>query len=196
MTSLILPLKTVPQVASDSHEDSAEQQAMKGQAKGWNALVREHNRRVVLTLIARGLRPDTARDLAQEAWTRLIEQQQLGRLSEIKMPGLAIKQALFLARDLIRRDKVEQQLAGAEAEALNPEPQLWARERLSLARQTLATCSVSEQQVFRATYGGSCRGAQDVAQQTGLSVQRVRQIICELRKKLRTSLKESCDDDS
>jgi DNA-directed RNA polymerase sigma subunit (sigma70/sigma32) len=52
----------------------------------------------------------------------------------------------------------------------------------------LSECSERERRVFQAMYGGLCKGAEEVARQTGLSVQRVRQIHCEVRKKLRESL--------
>ncbi|HEY4222862.1 MAG TPA: hypothetical protein VGO62_16005, partial [Myxococcota bacterium] len=38
----------------------------------WDALAREHNHRVVVHLLARGLTLDDAEDVAQQTWARLI----------------------------------------------------------------------------------------------------------------------------
>ncbi len=182
------PLHQALQLKAEPGE-SAEERALAGRPDGWNELVRKHNRRLVLVLLARGIRPDTARDLAQEAWTRLIKQQRLGRLFKIRMPGLVIKQALFLARDHARLDKSLQSTTsakGSESEAVDPLPRLWARERLQQARQALNRCSTTEQRIFHALHDSS---AHDVARQMSLSVQRVRQIQCEVRKKLRHAMK-------
>ncbi len=167
---------------------SVEERALGGQAEAWNELARKYNQRVVLALLARGIRVDTAQDLAQGAWTRLIEQQRLGRLQSIKMPGLVIKQALFLARDHARRATDAVGDGWDEGQALDPLPRLWAREDLTRARTALSECSERERRVFQAMYGGQFKGAEEVARLTGLSVQRVRQIHCEVRKKLRDSL--------
>ncbi len=47
---------------------------------------------------------DRAKDIAQEAWIRLVEQQRLGRLERLVLPGLAITQASYLAMEAARRD--------------------------------------------------------------------------------------------
>src|SRR5262245_40887108 len=60
--------------------------------------IARHDRRVVGALLARGVRAERAKELAQEAWTRLIQKHKEGALTEVKLPGLAIKQALFLAK--------------------------------------------------------------------------------------------------
>ena len=192
--SLAPPIQAVPCIQPKS-QVCPEERALAGDSAGWSELVGKHNHRVVLTLLSRGIRPDTARDLAQEAWTRLIEQQRLGRLSKIRMPGLVIKQALFLARDYARRDRdVEHETAELEHEVKSPLPRLWARERLEKARQSLNLCTPTERRVFCAMYEGPSTNAQDVARLTGLSVQRVRQITCEVRKKLRDAMKGTSDE--
>ena len=52
----------------------------------WDEAIRLHDRRVVLSLLALGLSSDRARELAQAAWTRLIEQHARGGLAEIELP--------------------------------------------------------------------------------------------------------------
>ncbi|MGD0528051.1 MAG: hypothetical protein ABSE49_23155, partial [Polyangiaceae bacterium] len=70
--------------------------ALRGDGEAWSALVQRHNHRVVVALLARGVRVDKAKDIAQEAWMRLVEQQRQGRLERLQLPGLAIAQATFL----------------------------------------------------------------------------------------------------
>ena len=53
----------------------------------WEVLIARHNHRVVVSVVALGLRPEAARDITQEAWIRLIEQQRRGALSELTLPG-------------------------------------------------------------------------------------------------------------
>src|SRR5262245_27777904 len=71
----------------------------------WDEAIRAHNRRVVVHLLARGLSLDDAEDVAQRAWTRLIALDKNGRLPFIQMPGLAVRQATFLAASLKRDSK-------------------------------------------------------------------------------------------
>ena len=72
--------------------------ALEGDTAAWNALIAKHDHRIVVSLLARGVRIDRAKDIAQEAWIRLIEQQRAGRLSHLQLPGLAVAQAAFLSR--------------------------------------------------------------------------------------------------
>jgi RNA polymerase sigma-70 factor (ECF subfamily) len=52
----------------------------------------------------------------------------------------------------------------------------------------LSACSDSAKKVFRLAYGGDGLSHAEVAERVGLSLQRVRQILCEVRAKLRTAL--------
>ena len=153
-----------------------------------------------------GVRIDRAKDLAQEAWIRLVEQQRAGRLVELKLPGLAIAQAAFLSLEAARRDGVrggepmsihghgdERDERGCPAidiadPAADAEARLLTSERVACADKVLAGCSPSARAVFRLAYGGDGLSHADVAAQVGLSLQRVRQILCEVRAKLRDAL--------
>lgn len=170
-----------------------EARALQGDAGAWDALFRTHNRRVVLLLIARGIRADLARDLAQAAWMRLFEQRR--RLSRLSLPALAVTQAMFLARDRARRgdQRFTHVAFDDEVIATDMTQQLVDRDRLDRARAVLQSCSDSAQHVFRAIYAAPGSTTAEVAQQTGLSVQRVRQIVCEVRKKLRAAIQENRD---
>src|SRR5687768_1820833 len=73
----------------------------------WERLIRDHGRRVVLSLVALGLPFDRAKDIAHAAWLRLMEGHRAGKLGELRLPGLAIVQARFLALDELRREAAE-----------------------------------------------------------------------------------------
>lgn len=184
---------TIPLRLPQAPAEPAHVRALAGDAGAWDELFRAHNRRVVLALVARGVRAGAARDLAQDAWLRLIEQQRRGRLRELRLPALVITQALFLALDRARRGDqrfTHVSFDDLDGDPLDPEPLLQHRDRLQRAREVLASCSPSHQRVFRALFTHPGSTSAEVARATGLSVQRVRQVVCEVRKKLRAALED------
>src|SRR5439155_21217242 len=72
----------------------------------------------------------------------------------------------------------------------DPEEQAIRRDRLDLILRELAACPPRARQIFRAVYGASGRSQAEVARDLGLSVQRVRQAVCEVRARMRAALKE------
>jgi RNA polymerase sigma-70 factor (ECF subfamily) len=171
--------------------------ALSGDGEAWSALVQRHNHRVVVALLARGVRVDRAKDIAQEAWMRLVEQQRQGRLDRLQLPGLAIAQATFLALESARREGGvrrhepldEPAFAAALADPReDAEARLVTEERVERAVEVLSGCSPSAKKVFRLAYGGAGLSHSEVAEKVGLSLQRVRQILCEVRAKLRAAL--------
>ena len=62
-------------------------------APAWDDAIRLHDQRVYLSVLALGLAPDRAREVTQMTWTRLIEQHAKGKLDNVELPGLAIRQA-------------------------------------------------------------------------------------------------------
>jgi RNA polymerase sigma factor (sigma-70 family) len=176
------------------NEPTLEARAMEGDVAAWNALVNTHNHRVVVSLLAHGVRLDRAKDLAQDAWLRLVEQQREGKLSHLRLPGLAIIQAGFLAREAARGARRAELRgdAGLAAKVADPqanaETKLLAEEQLSRAEQVLSQCSPSARTVFLLVYGGEGLSHAEAAARVGLSLQRVRQIVCEVRKVLRTKV--------
>ncbi len=181
--------------------------ALEGCADAWDELARRHTRRVIVSLLARGTPLDLAEDLAQEAWLRLIQQQRAGRLVELRLPGLAIAQAQWLARDVARTRMRREVLSGATVRsagspgpiafdsgavdpASDPEEVASLRERIETIRTELARCPARAQQVFQEVYGPRQGTHAEVAEELGLSVQRVRQILCETRARLRRALTE------
>ncbi len=61
-------------------------------------------------------------------------------------------------------------------------------ERVAKALEVLSGCSSSAREVFRLVYGGDGLSHAEVAQRVGLSLQRVRQILCEVRARLRVAM--------
>lgn len=154
---------------------------------------------MVVSLLARGLRVDRAQEVAQETWTRLIQQQQRGLLAELRLPHLALAQASFLASDEARRARRESVDGTVEDlperqqpvdPAQSAETRLLSEEQLARTRDALEQVSPGARNVFLLACDGQGLPHAEVASRVGLSVQRVRQILCEVRKKLRTALEE------
>jgi RNA polymerase sigma factor (sigma-70 family) len=180
-------------------EEALSRRALAGERAAWDALITRHQRRVVVSLLAKGLRVDRARELAQETWARLIQQQQRGQLTELRLPALALTQAAFLASDdarRARRESVDGTLEDLPERhqpvdpAQSAEKRLLSEEQLARARDALARVSPGARDVFLLACDGQGLPHAEVASRVGLSVQRVRQILCEVRKKLRTALEE------
>jgi RNA polymerase sigma factor (sigma-70 family) len=185
----------------DPHNVSEEElaaHALQGHAQAWNEIVRRHTHRVLLALVARGVRLDVAEDLTQEVWLRLIQQQRAGRLRTLRFPGIAIVQARWLALEWNRTQQRREAIAGRtlslQAElpdfdvvdpSMGPEQQALHHERLAAIHKELLRCPARAQQVFFAVYGAGGRSQIETARDLGLSVQRVRQILCEVRARMR-----------
>jgi RNA polymerase sigma-70 factor (ECF subfamily) len=177
--------------------------ALAGHASAWGELVRRHTHRVVLSLLARGVTLDVAEDLAQETWARLLQQQRAGRLNRLELPGLAVTQARWLAREAERTSARRVALAGRAATleveagepadddpASDPERGAVQREQLEIVRREIARCPARAREVFRAVYAERAPSHAEVARDLGLSVQRVRQILCEVRARVRAAIRE------
>jgi RNA polymerase sigma factor (sigma-70 family) len=185
-------------------EAEATRRALTGEREAWDFLIARHQHRVVVSLLARGVRMDRAKELAQETWARLVQQQRRGQLSDLRLPSLALTQAAYLALDDARRERREH-LAGdveslSEREqpvdpAVSAETRLLTEEQLSRAHAALKQCSPGAQRVFRLVYEGPDLPHAEVAERVGLSTQRVRQILCEVRKKLRTALEDENNEE-
>jgi RNA polymerase sigma-70 factor (ECF subfamily) len=146
----------------------------------------------MLSLLAHGVLPAQAKEMAQEAWLRLITQADAKKLDRLELPGLAIRQALFLARSEARKPgQSNQPLEDApEAATDSPEELFFDRERLQKAHDRLQDLAPSARAVFERLYGDPQLSHAEVAARVGLSVQRVRQIVCEVRKVLRAELED------
>lgn len=159
----------------------------------WDEAIRRHDRRVYLSVLSLGLTPERSREIAQAAWTRLLEQHARGALGELELPGLAIRQARFLALNELKRTKLETRtLAAVPDPPASPDAErvVGSREEIERVLAALATCSPTARKVFGLVYGTPGGNAAAAAQQLGLSLQRVRQILCETRAHLRRAIEE------
>jgi RNA polymerase sigma factor (sigma-70 family) len=164
----------------------------------WSELIHLHHRGVVLSLVATGFEFRAAEELAHEAWARLMEKQQQGRLTELRLPGLAIAQARFLAWEDRRRQALQRtrQVAPTDAAAEqqlvdrhpDPEQRLLNQQQARQALEVVSRAPASAQRLFCLLYAEPTLPHADAARALGLSVQRVRQILCELRKDVRAAL--------
>lgn len=182
----------------DTEEDAEARlvrRALEGDHDAWGSLVRRHDRRVMVVLLARGVRFDRARDLAQEAWTRLWTRQRAGKLVRLELPGLAIAQALYLAMDECRATRDEVPFEGEPMLLVDPLPSVESRlvSRTDLARAAaeLRRCSPTAQRIFELVYEEPSVPHRTIAADVKLSVQRVRQTLCEVRSRLRSAMSES-----
>jgi RNA polymerase sigma factor (sigma-70 family) len=167
-----------------------ERAALSGDPAAWSILIARHQHRVLVAILARGIPLDRARELAQETWLRLMEQQRAGRLLALTLPGLAIVQAGYLAANEHRRGGGPQAGSTAEPPTLHhtAEESVIGRERLAQVERALAACPAGARRVFELVYDQPDLGYAEVASRVGLSVQRVKQIVFEVRKRLRSAL--------
>lgn len=159
----------------------------------WDEAIRRHDRKVFLSVLALGLAPERAREVTQSAWTRLLEQEESGALTDIELPGLAIRQARFLALNELQRAKTEKRVLAAVPDPPDePPPDRIVEHRAEVDRvlAALATCSPTAKKVFRLVYATPGGTPASAAREVGLSLQRVRQILCETRAHIRSSLQE------
>src|SRR5262245_11052218 len=159
----------------------------------WEDAIRRHDRKVFLSVLALGLAPEKAREISQAAWTKLMEREAAGGLEAIELPGLAIKQARFLALNELQRGRAEKRVLAAVPD---PPPDATVERvvdsRVQIARvlDALATCSPTARTVFRLVYATPGGSAASAAREVGLSLQRVRQILCETRAHIRRAIEE------
>jgi RNA polymerase sigma factor (sigma-70 family) len=176
----------------------AEERASSGaEVLDWDEQTRRHGRRVVVALLARGIPLERAKELAQDAWMRVIQNHRAGKLPELQLPGVVIAQADFLARDDRRRTS-RRQVRGMESSVsvdpdANPAPadleaRLDARQQLRKIDAVIRGASSNARRVFFMSYGSDARPAAEIAEELGISVQRVRQIACELRQRIRREI--------
>ncbi len=153
----------------------------------WDALVRAHGRRVLVSVLALGLPLALAEDVVQDTWARLYERWRAGRIERVEMPGLAIAQARFLALDALRRRAPEPPLPVAPAGA---DELVLGKAELACAFAVLEAASPAARAIFVAITDDPPRPHEQIARELGLSTQRVRQILWETRRALRAAWQE------
>jgi DNA-directed RNA polymerase specialized sigma24 family protein len=160
----------------------------------WSDAIRLHSHTVVVALLSKGVRLDDARDLVQESWTRLMTAHQAGRLERIELPGLAIRQAMFLLAERRRITRRRVEVPETEAHSLTsgvqPEALIEARQALAIVAAELSLEAPRAREVMEASLSTSVPHAEHAAA-IGLSVQRFRQVLCMVRARLRDALDEA-----
>lgn len=171
--------------------------ALRGDRDAWNVLIKRHERSVLLRLLARGVRFDRAKDIVQDTWARLIQLQRDGRLESLQLPGLAITQATYLALETTRRDARDVAIDEVPevSRLLDPEvsieERLAARVDLDQAVRELERCSPQARRLFSMVYDEPGTPHAEAAKEIGISVQRVRQTLCEVRARLRKAMERT-----
>jgi DNA-directed RNA polymerase specialized sigma24 family protein len=168
-----------------------ETRAQNGDRKAWCALVERYGHRVRVALMAEGLRMAEADELAQEAWTLVWSKHQRGELPDLQLPGLVVAQARFLAMDIRRATR---RVTATFAPEAGPavDAQYAAHEELHQVREKLSRRSTQQQRIFRNAVV-ELKPHADIAAEEGLSLQRVRQIIWEIRQALRSDTRHGKD---
>jgi RNA polymerase sigma-70 factor (ECF subfamily) len=177
-------------------DDRVTELARTGDAAAWELLIARHGRRVLLALLARGVRVDRAEEIVQETWARLVAKSREGRLERLELPGLAVAQAIHFSLDDARARKARPASPldenGEALDVVDPSPdvleRIVSREALSRALAELERCPPKARDVFALVYDNPELPHADAAHQTGLSVQRVRQTLCEVRARLRAAM--------
>jgi RNA polymerase sigma factor (sigma-70 family) len=174
-----------------------EAEALRGSREAWDLLIVRHTPRVVLSLLAMRFSAARAREVTADAWTRLVDQQRRGRIDVLELPGLAIAQARFLALEERRTQRAASSAQSPIEAAVSvpdpspsPEDRVLSAQQLERAQRALSACSDVHQRVFRMVYGGNAMTQTAVAGALDLSVERVRHILTEVRKKLRAIVEE------
>jgi RNA polymerase sigma factor (sigma-70 family) len=179
-----------PEESTDAEAGDPVAAALGGDPGAWSRLIARHGHRVLMALVARGVPLERARELCQETWLRLMEQQRAGRLRALSLPGLAIVQARFLAANDRRRQGRDLGAAAAPEPTTGRtgEDEVIDKERALRIARALEGCPAGARRVFELVYDHPELGYAEIAVQVGLSVQRVKQIVFEVRKRLRAAL--------
>lgn len=161
----------------------------------WAQAYAQHHHTVVLAMLANGVRLDEARELAHDAWARIFEQTQIGKVTNVELPGLIIRQAYFLWVESRRRESTRGQRNGTldEAKAVadprsTPEDTVSGRELLGAVQQVMAAASPRQRSVLSAVVTSPGAQHADLAKHEGVSLQRFRQVLCEVRSQLRAAV--------
>ncbi len=160
----------------------------------WEGLIRLYDPSVFLSLLASGVRPLAARELCHDTWSRLYEQWREGRLDVLALPGLAITQARFLALDANRRARgprveLEHAMEHPDPHA-SPEDRVAAKQLVGRVEVALEACPKRARALFELSMTHPDVPQAELAERSGISLQRLRQSLCEVRARLRDALAE------
>lgn len=163
-------------------------EASAGVREAWDTIEARHRRRILVSLLGLGLGVEEARDVSQDAWSRVWQQHRAGALAELVFPGIVITQARFLAHDLLRRRRLAPEGGEVEAQSADPtaEDRLVAAQSLARVQRSLAQVTPSKREVFRLACDEGLPHV-EIARRVGLSTQRVKQVVWEVRTILRAA---------
>lgn len=162
----------------------------------WDAHIARYHHTVVVALLSHGIGLERAQELAQDVWMRLMHQQTQGLLKTLELPGLALAQARFLALAELRRVRAhlevpdDGQVDSGARHVPGQEERLLSREVLERVLRALEKENPQTRRIFECVYDDPGLPHATIAAEVGLSVQRVRQILCEVRKRLRDVVPE------
>ncbi len=161
----------------------------------WAKEYEAHQHTVVLALLANGIRLDEARELAHDAWARIYEQAAHEKLETLELPGLVIRQAFFLLLESRRRIQISTRRDGQLDEAMSmadqhasPEETVAGRQLIGAVEAALAQSSPRARSVMAAVISGPDALHAELAKNEGVSLQRFRQILCEVRAHVRAAV--------
>lgn len=171
-----------------------EQAALRGDRAAWDELIRQHNPAVLRRLLRFGLPLPVAEELAGDTWSTLFVRAQEGRLRLLQLPGLALQQARFLCLEYARaaqrtRPEDAEFFQNIEAECRSQEDEVAVRERREAVAEALSTLSPGQQRILRLLYWAGL-SAPEAARQLSITPQRVNEVACEARQRLRTLMKD------
>lgn len=206
--AILLPLSSPDAPADDASgewavkEDAALcEAALAGSNAAWNQLIARHDGAVRRKLLALGLPLHIAEEVAQETWSTLILRARQGTFTHLELPGLARRQATFLGLDALRRAAVQrprelpweaEEVAAliSAAEQRQHEDDSSRMERAEQDAQlwrAVRNLPPNMQEVVAMYYQEELNAPQ-IAARRGISEQRVRDVLCEARRRLRAAL--------
>lgn len=160
----------------------------------WSGHIARHAHKVTLCLLAMGLPYERVSELNQEVWLKLYERHVSGAIERLELPGLALTQARYLGLAELRRTRLgpETSLEAVPEVPVLPRAEAQLSERQNVARVLAAIEreSAINRRVFELVYRDPGRPQAEIALEVGLSLQRVRQILTEVRKRLRVVLEQ------
>jgi RNA polymerase sigma-70 factor (ECF subfamily) len=161
----------------------------------WEGLIRLYDHAVFLSLLSQGVKPLQARELCHDTWSRLYERWREGRLDLLQLPGLAVTQARYLALDAGRRaraprEELEAALERSDGRA-SPEDRAAARQLVGRVETALEACPKRARALFELAMTHPELAHAELAERSGISTQRLRQTLCEVRARLRAALEDN-----
>jgi RNA polymerase sigma factor (sigma-70 family) len=162
----------------------------------WQDAATRFHRRILVSVLAYGVRADRAEEVVQATWSALIAAERTGQLTRVELPGLALAQARFFALKELKRHGLERrtmvvsdELAELADSGGTPEAELLAKEHAAQLMLAIEQMPESAQRLFRLLYADPKLPHADAARELGLSLQRVRQLSSELKQRVRATFK-------